>query len=516
MNPSLPEPLLSQVEAFVVERMGLSFSGERRRNLMRGIASAAEELDFTDSAGFAHWLLAHPDKRAPVEILARHLTVGETYFFREQRVFEVLAEEILPELIHLRRNSTKEIKTWSAGCCTGEEAYSLAILFHKMIPDLGNWRIFILASDINAHFLQRAQEGLYTEWSFRSAPDWIKERFFTQTPARKYAIHPEIKRMVHFARLNLATDPFPCDANQTDQMDIILCRNVLMYLVPHRIERILGGFYHALRDNGWLIVSPSETSFVPPAQFETVSFPGVMLHRKRSPADRPRDEASTVLCRTLDSASPRDLFSGFKGIGIEPMEACASSPPTTSAAPALPDKPSPVPGGPPAPDPVELYRQGRFTELAEALASVPADSREPLPEGIPEDAFGVLVRTYADQGRLDLALSWCDAGISRNRLNPLLRFLRGVVLQEQGRLEDAVEAFKQAVYLDPNFVIANFSLAAVTRKLGRVKESTKYLRTVETLLSRLDPDETLVESDGLTAGRLLESVRNLSGKDGRS
>src|SRR5712692_5314204 len=136
---NVPEILLSHLTDFVAAQMGLNFPRERWRDLERGIVSAAGDFGFADAGSCAQWLLSSPLTRGQIEILASHLTVGETYFFRERKSFAVLEDHILPELIRSRRGNEQRLRVWSAGCCTGEEPYSVAILLNRMIPDLKDW-----------------------------------------------------------------------------------------------------------------------------------------------------------------------------------------------------------------------------------------------------------------------------------------------------------------------------------------------------------------------------------------
>lgn len=108
------------------------------------------------------------------EALVHDLLIGETHFFRNRPQFEALEKHILPEIIS-RRRAARRLRIWSAGCATGEEPYSLAILLHRLLPDLADWNILILATDINRQALQQAQRGVYGPWSFREVPDTIDQ-----------------------------------------------------------------------------------------------------------------------------------------------------------------------------------------------------------------------------------------------------------------------------------------------------------------------------------------------------
>src|SRR5713101_5391864 len=258
LHSDVPDAQWSQLSEFIAATMGLDFPAERWTDLQRGLAGAADEFGFANLAACADWLLSAPLTKAQHQVLARHLTVGETYFFREKKSFDILGSTILPELIRSRRGREPRLRIWSAACCTGEEPYSLAILLHQLMPDLPDWHVTILATDINGRFLQKAAAGLYGEWSFRDAPAGFKESYFKRAGDGRYAILPEIKKLVTFAHLNLVEDVYPSVATDTNAMDVIFCRNVLMYFTPQQARKVVGNLHHTLIDGGWLVVSPSE------------------------------------------------------------------------------------------------------------------------------------------------------------------------------------------------------------------------------------------------------------------
>ncbi len=272
--------LLQQFSEFVAAHMGLHFPVERWPDLRRGIHSAATEFGYTDEAACVQWLMSAPLTRHQIEILAGNLTVGETYFFREKRVWEVLTERIVPELVQSSRGGEQHLRFWSAGCCTGEEAYSLAITLRRAIPDLKDWQATILATDVNSRFLQKAATGVFGEWSFRDAPGWLKEQYFQPAESGRYEILPEIRRMVQFEHLNLAEDTYPSLLTDTNAMDVIFCRNVLMYFAPAQAQRVVTQLHRCLVDGGWLALSATETSVATSRQFTAVNCDGAILYRK--------------------------------------------------------------------------------------------------------------------------------------------------------------------------------------------------------------------------------------------
>jgi chemotaxis protein methyltransferase CheR len=503
MTESIPDTMLLHLSEFVADRIGLYFPKKRWDDLERKICSAATEFGFKDAQSCAGWLLSSPHTKSQIEILASHLTVGETYFFRQKKSFEVLKEHILPQLIRSRRGSGQHLRIWSVGCSTGEEAYSLAILFSKLIPDRKDWNIRILATDINPRFLKKASEGVYSEWSFRDTPQWVKERYFKKRDDSLFEIISPIKEMVTFSYHNLAEDTYPSILNSTNAMDIIFCRNVLMYFAPERAKQVIDKLYHSLVDDGWLIVSPSETSHFLFSQFTSVNFPDAILYRKAGRLPQTLeilqagpDEEANISLQTppgfITEINPEVTFS------VENRE-------------TLPKRPGP--SLPPAIDeqktaePQTSDTQGRYIEAADRILKLIADDQKD------PKAATFLARAYANQGRLDEALEWCEKAITADKLNSGLHYLRAAILQEQGSIDDAVVPLKRALYLDQDFVLAHFALGDLAMRRGRRRESNRHFRNALMLLRGYDHEDILPESEGITAGRLSEIITSITGEE---
>lgn len=472
---TLPDSLLSDLSEFIADRTGLDFPPERWGDLERGIVAAAPDFHFPDGESCARWLLSAPLTRRMNEVLATHLSVGETYFFREKRSLEILGEQILPQLLHLRRHE-RRLRIWSAGCSTGEEAYTIAMLLDGLIADPKIWNITILATDFNPQFLRKAAQGIYGEWSFRDAPGWLRERYFTKKKDGRFEILPHIRKMVTFSYLNFADDLYPSLSNNTGAMDIILCRNVLMYFTAQRARQVVSNFYHALVDGGWLIVSPAEASNALFSPFAPVEFPGVVLYRK-----------------TADIRS-QPFVAGYPVLPLfEAADAMSSMPPVVPAEPAAAMLPL-------SPDTVTP---------AQASAAMLADrmqDRRPAEGGLPS----YMARSCANQGKLDEAVEWCKRAIAADKLNPAHHYLLAAILQEQGRHDNAIQSLMRALYLDPDFVLAHFALGTLYQSQRRYRQAQRHFENALLLLQQRHPqDETLPEADGLTAGRLAEIVTAL-------
>lgn len=456
---TLPLPLLRSLSEFVAQRMGLAFPQERWRDLEQALAAAAPAFGAEDAEACARRLLSGPLTHEQLGLLAKHLTVGETYFFRERRVFEAIENHILPDLLRRRAHGERRLRIWSAGCCTGEEPYSIAMLLDRLLPRDTEWNVTILATDINPQFLHQAKSGIYSDWSFRDTPAWLKERYFQRRKDGRFEIQPSIRRRVAFAQLNLADDAsYPSLSNNTQSMDVIFCRNVLMYFAEEQARQVVENFRRSLADGGWLIVSPVEASIRLFSRFAATNFPGAVLYRRLDA------EAEAVVA---GSALPVAEFENLQPPAAVVPDAAASLPVFTAAPPAEPQAP----------------------ESAEAVS--------------------LMARACADQGRLSDAMAWCRKAIAADKLNPAHHHLLATIQQELGQPEAAARSLLGALYLAPDFVPAHVALGNLRCSQGRPREAERHFDNALALLRTRPPDAILPDSAGLTASRLGEIVESL-------
>ncbi|HVT04542.1 MAG TPA: CheR family methyltransferase [Thermoanaerobaculia bacterium] len=487
----------SQISEVIAESMGLHFPPERWDDLKRGMAGAAQELGVDDAVS-ADWLLSAPPTQAQLQILASHLTIGETYFFRDNQTLDALRDEILPALIRARRGREQRLRLWSAACCSGEEAYTLAILVHQLLPDLQDWRVTITATDINPRVLRKAVTGTYGEWSFRDAPVWLKQRYFNRTANGRFTIIPDIRKMVTFAHLNLVEDVYPSLATDTNAMDIIFCRNVLMYFTAPHVRRVIGNLHHSLVKGGWLAVSPSEASKALFPQFLTVNFPGAIFFQKS------------------DAANHAEPAPSFLPTTEEPLWPVSSSTDWTTA--PIEEEPIAIEAPRSLLDAAEMfYLEGRFAEAVSVLLANSSTQQlsNSVTQQLDEDslepaAYPLLARALANLGRLSEALAWCNRWIAGDKVDAAGHYLRAVVLLEQGATEDARASLQRAIYLHPDFVLAHFALGNLARSRGKSGDAEKHFANALHLVRRYQPDELLPESEGLTAGRLAETLTSVT------
>lgn len=481
MQTTLAHPLLSQLSKLLENELGLYYPPKNWGDLERRIIAAAPALGTKDADSCIRRLLSGPLAREQLEILAGHLTVGETYFFREKGCFDVLEERILPELMGACARSGRQLRIWSAGCCTGEEPYSIAILLDRLSQSTADAHATILATDINPTFLEKAGRGLYGEWSFRGTPAWVKERYFKRVKNGQFEILPRIRKRVTFSYLNLAEETCSGIFSGADSVDVIFCRNVLMYFHPDKVIEVGKNFYRSLVNGGWLILSPVELANDLFPQFKPATFPTAILYQKANAAELPV---------TMDeySAWMPDVQQDIAGL----------------QAPAL------VLSSLHQDEKMLRYSESPETEhlLTASIHRQAAELHHPVNQG-DDETFERLcdtARTYADLGRLAEAASLCEKAIAANKLNPAARYLLATISEELGQSTTAIQLLRQILYLDPDFVLAHFALGNLCMSLDLTGEAERHFDNALTLLSLRPYDELLPESNGLTAGRLTDII----------
>lgn len=500
---SLSEAHLAAASEMLAQTTGLHFPRDRWIDLERRLRMAARELSGCDGQMLAEHLVAGTLDEDARETVISSLTVGETYFFRDPLILAQLEEQVLPALIAARRGGERCLRLWSAGASTGEEPYTLAMIVSRLLPDLADWDVTILATDLNPRALRRASEGLYGEWSFRGAPPAIKERFFDRCEDGRHRLRDHIRNMVTFAPFNLV-DGTPTAPMGPAAFDVIFCRNVLMYLHAAAIERVLQRFHTMLRDGGWMIVSPSEVSLLNNGSFAPVVMPKTILYRKQTPPGpavrqlRAVPASATTPTRVVRDSTTR-ARSQSTSAAVSATDVRASRVRVTRGRTGVrrPSVTNPFAG-------VErLLKQGQPREALELLKPMLDDSRG-YDWRIRSRAAALTARASANTGDLNAAEHWCRQALELDTVNPELHYLLATIFIELGKLNEAEESLGRALTLDENFVVAHLALANVMRRQQKFQQSESSFATVLELLQRYHHDDVLPRADGMTAGRLSE------------
>lgn len=525
----------------VRERSGLYFPEKRWADLEMGIFKALAESPLAVQRG-SHNLdeyyrllcdKGNPVGRAEMDRLIKMLTIGETHFFRDKAQFDALTTQVLPDLIARKRavaaamgpNISPQLRIWSAGCATGEEPYSVAIVLKELLPDLENWQILILATDINADTLARARDGLYSSWSFRETrAKALQPHYFSpetqanQPKAIRYRLHPAIRHMVTFAVLNLIEDDYPAIHNNTMSMDLILCRNVTIYFAEEATQQVIKQFYEVLVEGGWLVVGHSEPSLLIYQAFHLHTFPDTFLYQKNSRLtarlaqwarpDSPKKATGTLPARFQAAVRPAPRSNPPLGSTFGPDPLPSSTPPVTRtrrnpAGPAYESQGASSAKSNPCEQAQLLLQAGRIqdaiTELRQKLGLEPNFA----------PAHSLLGLAYAELGQWDEARQWCQSALKWDNLLAEAYFVLGLVAQHEQDTGTAIDMFKKAVYLDRQAPLFHLHLGLLYHHQGQSQLARRAYTTLVRILEKWPPEQIVPYSGGATAKYLLDTTRRI-------
>jgi chemotaxis protein methyltransferase CheR len=428
---STPAAALDQAARRVEAEIGLDFSGAKRRQFDAALGKMAAALGYPDTQDCAAWLLAGEWDHARSALCARFLTIGETYFFREPRALDLVCDYARALAA---RGEIRPLRIWSAGCCTGEEPYSIAMALRRRLPQLAPGRVTILATDLNDEFLGFARAGKYRRWSFRRTDPANQAAFFRPIEDGRFEIDASLRGQVRFAHLNLASGAYPSAATGTLAMDIIFCRNVLMYFGRSQIRRVVARLRDSLVDGGWLVVNASEAS--------------------------------------------AELFPGFTPVYHEDAVFFRKS-----ARPAAAVPPSPAP----APAPARRARPAG-TGAARKAAPVAAPARAPEPGG----ELMARLRTLVDAGAREEALQCLRRAVEADPLSAPLQRSAALFALEHGDRALARHGVRRLLYLDPDSAIGHYLSAMIEDAGGRDRQVLRLLRDCRRLAAADGADEELI------------------------
>lgn len=258
----------------VYDYCGIFFHEDVKYMLERRLNGRLREHGLDSFSEYYRYLRYSPKRAQELEEIVELLTTNETYFFREEYQLRAFSEEILPELIKQHADS-RRLRIWSAGCSSGEEAYTVAILLREE-PRLEGWDVEIFANDISRKVIQVARKGLFGKSSFRSTQEYFVRKYF-RPQGKQYMVTDDIRSLVSFGQLNLLDDEM---IQLIGSVDLIFCRNVLIYFDKKSRIRTLKTFYNKLNPGGYLLLGHSESLMNVSTDFELVHLKNDLVYRK--------------------------------------------------------------------------------------------------------------------------------------------------------------------------------------------------------------------------------------------
>ena len=489
--------LLDELEQLAARRIGLRIPDDAHDRFAGMLHERAAHLGYA-SLGDYRTFLAGRQATGEWEEFARAFTTGETFFFRDHGQFDLLRLRLLPELI-ARHRQDKTLRLWSAGCASGEEAYSLAMLVDMLLPGGCGWNILILGTDIDSVAIAKARRARYGKWSFRMIPPELQQRYF-HLEHDEYVLDERIRRMVTFRISNLVGEPFPDPAPKPDSgselhgMDLILCRNVFIYFTSAAVFAVAAKLAAALREGGYLLTAHTELIGHPVQELESRLFAEGVVYQRRVKESAPAPAIRRVQVREPSVLSPQ---------AWEKVRAQAEKEPIP------PSQPNPAMGIP-AGFPLLRSDHGETSAgkgHAPSLARSAGDARNIPPPPLAGEGWGegaLLLkeaRAHADRAEYDQAEQMCHKILAAAPLVAAPYFLLAQLAQLKGNFELAKEYLNKAIYLDPRFVAAYLELAALCERADDMPRAQTLRRSALDIV-RTMPDDAVIEQYETTAGDL--------------
>ena len=276
-----PDPVLIKIRDLIYKVCGIYMPDNKFYFLNDRCARRTKVVDTTSLREYYEMLTAGPDSDAEIRNLLNEITVGETCFFRNPQQLAALRKTVIPKIMAAKSAlSFTRLKFWSAGCSTGEEPYTLAMLFLEDSPTLlKGWTWEIIATDLNDRSVAKAKEGLYDNYALRNTPLPFQQKYFKDRGG-DFAISDEVKKRVSFSRLNLLDES---KLLFMKGIDVIFCANVLIYFDGASKRRTVHHFFNSLLPGGYFFLGHSESLFGVTDEFRLVHFPGATAYLRPAP-----------------------------------------------------------------------------------------------------------------------------------------------------------------------------------------------------------------------------------------
>ena len=517
--------MLGRFQTLVAARLGFHLREQERELLVKVLEARLQSSRLNGDAYLA--LLQNGGAQAESEWkeLSIRLTNQESYFFRDEGQFALLRDHVLPEIIERNRKS-RTLRIWSAGCSTGQEPYSLAILVDQLLPSRGHWKVFILGTDLSEAALSKARAGVYSAWSFRAMARDIQENYFAPRHKQKeFELEKRVRDMVSFQHGNLLHDPFPSPASRIHEIDLLLCRNVFIYFKREAVATVLRKFEQTLSPDGYLLTGHTELHNMPLGDLRPRAFPQTVIYQRcdttATDAARPASSSALPMSTHAPGASiqkaaaprgtrfpvPSALTASFASAPMTPVPTTTTSAAATSVGATSVE----------ATDSKVDAKTDFLAQAATALKQGSLDAALALLEGLPQretnfEAQCLAAQACANAGRLDDAESYCQKAARLDPVAPLPPHVLARIAQERGDHEEAKRLLKKVIYLAPALPLPYVELGDIYQSEGDGARARTMRKSALELLADLPagqpvPSHALSLDAATTVGEVQRHLR---------
>jgi chemotaxis protein methyltransferase CheR len=466
---------------------GLVFPPNRQPSAEAGMRRAMAALRISDPAALLRATEAPGEAR---DVVLAELTVGESYFFRDAAQLDLLATEILPSRLE-SHGANRPLRVWSAGCASGEEPYTIAILLHEL-----GWPhpARILGTDIAIARLDAARRARYTRWALRGVSDERVAKWFDRS-GNYFDLRRSMRESVEFRSLNLVRDEY---SSNHSGFDLVLCRNVMIYFDLPTVAHIATGLLDSLHTDGWLVLGASDPPLAHLVPCELVMTSAGAAYRR---VDATRKTTPLVAFGTTPLTRPEPFdFAQGRLREAPALETFVEPKPVVVHVAKLrvaPTNLSPIAAI------QRAYDQADYP-AAESMAIVELAASAELPDH-EQDTLRLWIlhiRAVANQGRLHEAGALCARALETHPLAAELHYLHATLLVEAGWYGDAAIAARRSIYLDRTFVMGHLLLGDTLARTGHANGARIAFENVVALLADADAAAPIAAADGVPASRL--------------
>lgn len=499
----------SDVEEFrglIARHFGFQSDNGRLDFLTDVLRRRMESTKCQQFSEYSALLDSSPARAEELRALAEHITVVETFFFRNADNFRALAERVLPERIQARA-AERRLRVLSAGCASGDEPYSIAILLRDRFPELASWDVQIVGIDVNRLMLAKASAGRYSAWSLRATSDDVKRRHF-RSEGRDFILDPAIRNMVSIHERNLVdADPLFW---QSSTYDLVFCRNVLMYFEPEVMQLVVGRLQDLLVPEGFLFLGHAETLRGMTQEFHLCHTHNTFYYQKIGRAEAAIRSSMLPDVRSEDDYVPTPIPVDTTISWVDVIHGASERIATLAGSRAQVN--TSIPSAPASADsgntssrdfvPVfEAMLRERFSDALVLLSALPAAVQTKT------DTLLLRAALFTSSGRLADAEETCKQIIALDDLNAGAHYLLALCREHAGDLAATVEHDQIAIYLDPGFAMPHLHLGLIARRRGDVVEAHRALSQALILLAREDSSRILLFGGGFSREALVQLCR---------
>jgi chemotaxis protein methyltransferase CheR len=485
-DAALDEANLLRFVELIDVRLGLHFDGSSLKDLAAILRARARSLRCASVDAYLHRFDAPGSMHDELRSLATMLTIGETYFFRSPEQFTVFSEVALPCLT--RAQPGRNIRILSAGCATGEEAYTFAITLRELGASVPA-HVSILGVDLSAESITVARRGRYSARATRATPPGCLDKYFRRD-REHYVLDQSVRAMVQFEERNLAIEDH--SFWRPHSFDVIFCRNVTMYLSARALGEVIARFARVLASDGFLFLSYTEPLRGISQAFQVEHYHDAFYYKLRDPSASP-----AVSNGVAAAPAPVALKLKSKEIGVPTAPSRGalavhdfSTQPLDSTDPAsLCPSPSLA---------AAFMMAERFDEALTTIEYLPPESRAK------PDVLLLTAMIQIERGKLDDAAQLCAALLALDHLNAGAHYLTALCHEQGGRRAAAVDSYRVGVYLDQGFAMPHLRLGLMFRREGDLRGARRELQNASALLAQEDPARVLLFGGGFSRETLID------------